>query len=106
MGGAITAAKFLEEFVEGKPWVHLDIAGTAWLDEGKPYFAKGPFGRARSHFRQPGDELGKIEKISDTFIKDFAALWIRHPELAAAVHEADGLIFDLIRRAGARRCPT
>ena len=43
-GGAITAAKFLEEFVENKPWVHLDIAGTAWLDEGKPYMAKGPSG--------------------------------------------------------------
>lgn len=43
-GGAITAAKFLEEFVEGKPWVHLDIAGTAWLEEGKPYMAKGPSG--------------------------------------------------------------
>jgi leucyl aminopeptidase len=43
-GGAITAAKFLEEFVEGKPWVHLDIAGTAWLDDGKPYMAKGPSG--------------------------------------------------------------
>ncbi|MBE7544648.1 MAG: leucyl aminopeptidase [Bryobacteraceae bacterium] len=43
-GGAITAAKFLEPFVEGKPWVHLDIAGTAWLDEGKPFLAKGPSG--------------------------------------------------------------
>lgn len=43
-GGAVTAAKFLEEFVEGKPWVHLDIAGTAWLDEGKPFLAKGPTG--------------------------------------------------------------
>ena len=43
-GGAITAAKFLEEFVEGKPWVHLDIAGTAWLDDAKPYLAKGPSG--------------------------------------------------------------
>jgi leucyl aminopeptidase len=43
-GGAITAAKFLEEFVEGKPWVHLDIAGTAWLDDGKPHLAKGPSG--------------------------------------------------------------
>jgi leucyl aminopeptidase len=29
-GGAITAALFLEEFVEKKPWAHLDIAGTAW----------------------------------------------------------------------------
>lgn len=43
-GGSITAAKFLEPFVEGKPWVHLDIAGTAWLDEGKPFLAKGPSG--------------------------------------------------------------
>jgi leucyl aminopeptidase len=43
-GGSITAAKFLEEFVEGKPWVHLDIAGVAWLDESKPYLAKGPTG--------------------------------------------------------------
>ncbi|MBC7928671.1 MAG: leucyl aminopeptidase [Bryobacteraceae bacterium] len=43
-GGSITAAKFLEEFVEGKPWVHLDIAGVAWLDDPKPYLAKGPTG--------------------------------------------------------------
>jgi leucyl aminopeptidase len=43
-GGAITAAKFLEEFVEKKPWVHLDIAGTAWLDDAKPWMAKGPSG--------------------------------------------------------------
>ncbi len=45
-GGAISAAKFLEQFVEGKPWVHLDIAGTAWLEEGKPFLAKGPSGIA------------------------------------------------------------
>jgi leucyl aminopeptidase len=31
-GGAITAAKFLEQFVAGKPWVHLDIAGPSWSD--------------------------------------------------------------------------
>lgn len=43
-GGAITAAMFLKEFVETTPWVHLDIAGTAWLEEGKPYLAKGPSG--------------------------------------------------------------
>jgi leucyl aminopeptidase len=30
--GATTAAIFLREFVEGKPWVHLDIAGSAWQD--------------------------------------------------------------------------
>ena len=43
-GGAITAAIFLKEFAEDTPWVHLDIAGTAWLDEVKPWLAKGPSG--------------------------------------------------------------
>jgi leucyl aminopeptidase len=43
-GGSITAAKFMEPFVEKKPWVHLDIAGTAWLDDPKPFLAKGPTG--------------------------------------------------------------
>jgi leucyl aminopeptidase len=43
-GGAITAAMFLKEFADNTPWVHLDIAGTAWLDDPKPYLAKGPTG--------------------------------------------------------------
>jgi leucyl aminopeptidase len=44
-GGAITAARFIKEFVgEGKPWVHLDIAGTAWMDDAKPWAPKGPTG--------------------------------------------------------------
>jgi leucyl aminopeptidase len=43
-GGSITAALFLSEFAEQTPWVHLDIAGTAWLDEAKPYMSKGPIG--------------------------------------------------------------
>ncbi len=42
--GAITAAKFLEEFAEGLPWAHLDIAGTAWADKDKPYVPKGAVG--------------------------------------------------------------
>ena len=41
--GTIYAGSFLEEFVEGKPWVHLDIAGTAW-DVGREYVGKGPTG--------------------------------------------------------------
>ncbi|MFQ5927400.1 MAG: leucyl aminopeptidase, partial [Terriglobia bacterium] len=45
-GGAISAAMFLKEFVDDTPWVHLDIAGTAWLEEAKPYLAKGPTGVA------------------------------------------------------------
>ena len=43
-GGAISAAWFIREFAEDTPWVHLDIAGTAWLDDAKPYMAKGPTG--------------------------------------------------------------
>jgi leucyl aminopeptidase len=43
-GGAITAALFLREFAEQTPWVHLDIAGTAWLEDSKPYMSKGPTG--------------------------------------------------------------
>jgi leucyl aminopeptidase len=39
----IYAGSFLEEFVGGKPWVHLDIAGTAW-DVGRDYVGKGPTG--------------------------------------------------------------
>ncbi|HEV2304237.1 MAG TPA: leucyl aminopeptidase [Candidatus Acidoferrales bacterium] len=45
-GGAITAAWFLKEFAEDTPWVHLDIAGTAWLDESKPWASSGPTGVA------------------------------------------------------------
>jgi leucyl aminopeptidase len=45
-GGAITAALFLKEFTGSLPWVHLDIAGTAWCEEPKPYQAKGPTGVA------------------------------------------------------------
>jgi leucyl aminopeptidase len=43
-GGAITAAAFLSKFVEDYPWVHLDIAGPAWLAKEKPYIPKGASG--------------------------------------------------------------
>ena len=45
-GGAITAAWFLKEFAEDTPWIHLDIAATCWVDEGRPWLAKGPTGVA------------------------------------------------------------
>jgi leucyl aminopeptidase len=45
-GGAITAAWFLREFTGDTPWVHLDIAGTAWLDDPKPWAPKGGTGVA------------------------------------------------------------
>ncbi len=43
-GGSITGAMFLKEFAGETPWIHLDIAGTAWDDEQKPWIAKGPTG--------------------------------------------------------------
>jgi leucyl aminopeptidase len=43
-GGAITAAFFLKQFVGTMPWVHLDIAGTAILEESGPYAPRGGSG--------------------------------------------------------------
>ncbi len=43
-GGAITAAQFLSEFVSGKSWVHIDIAGTAQTDKERGYIVKGATG--------------------------------------------------------------
>jgi leucyl aminopeptidase len=43
-GGAITAAAFLSKFAGNHPWVHLDIAGPAWLDKDRPYIPKGASG--------------------------------------------------------------
>lgn len=49
--GSITAGAFLEHFVDGRPWVHLDIAGTSWIeeppkaeDQAKPYNTAGAVG--------------------------------------------------------------
>lgn len=43
-GGAITAALFLKRFTGGLPWAHLDIAGTAWWEEAKPWHPAGATG--------------------------------------------------------------
>ena len=60
----IYAASFLEEFVDSKPWAHLDIAGTAW-DVGREYVGKGatgyrraPAGRAGARSRTLGIPRG------------------------------------------------
>jgi leucyl aminopeptidase len=44
--GSVTAALFLKQFTGGLPWAHLDIAGTAWAEEAKPYQPKGATGVA------------------------------------------------------------
>ncbi len=43
-GGGIGAALFLEEFVDDKPWVHIDIAGPAFMDDAEHYIPKGGTG--------------------------------------------------------------
>jgi leucyl aminopeptidase len=45
-GGSITAALFLKEFSGGLPWAHVDIAGTAWAEEARPFMPKGATGVA------------------------------------------------------------
>jgi leucyl aminopeptidase len=42
--GAITGALFIKEFTGDLPWVHMDIAGTAWAEEAKPYQPRGATG--------------------------------------------------------------
>jgi leucyl aminopeptidase len=43
-GGVITAAALLSKFVQEYPWVHLDIAATAWTEKERPYTPKGATG--------------------------------------------------------------
>jgi len=42
--GTITAGLFIGEFVQNKPWLHLDIAGTAWSEKEDGYYSKGGTG--------------------------------------------------------------
>jgi leucyl aminopeptidase len=60
-GGAITGALFIKEFAGGLPWVHMDIAGTAWAEEAKPYQPKGATGvatRSLVELAQAGNQWG------------------------------------------------
>ncbi len=43
-GSLVSSAYFLKEFAGETPWVHLDIAGTAWAEKEKPYIPKGASG--------------------------------------------------------------
>ncbi len=65
-GGASTAAAFLKEFAEDTPWLHLDIAGTAWMEDTKPWIAKGPSGiavRSLVEFARNFAELGTFSVL-------------------------------------------
>ena len=59
--GACTAAMFLKEFAGGLPWAHLDIAGTAWADEAKPWQPKGPTGVAVRTLAELAFTSGELE---------------------------------------------
>lgn len=58
-GGAETAGAFLKNFVADVPWIHLDIAGTAYLDNESPYLAKGPTGTPVRAFVALVEDLAK-----------------------------------------------
>jgi len=58
-GGASTGAWFIKEFVDDTPWVHLDIASTCWIDEGRPWLAKGPTGIAIRSIVDFANKLGQ-----------------------------------------------
>ena len=58
-GGAITAAKFLEQFVDRKPWVHLDIAGPSWADSESATRDAGGTGLLRPDPDRAGRILGQ-----------------------------------------------
>jgi leucyl aminopeptidase len=58
-GGAETAAAFLKNFVADVPWIHLDIAGTAYLESESSYLAKGPTGTPVRAFVALVEEMAK-----------------------------------------------
>jgi leucyl aminopeptidase len=62
-GGAITGALFIKQFAADLPWVHIDIAGTAWAEDAKPYQPKGPTGvgvRTLAELALDGEAWGKL----------------------------------------------
>jgi len=65
--GTLTAAAFLREFVDRTPWVHLDIAGTAYLENESAWQAKGPTGTPVRAF------LALVDSLSHPGAGDTAA---------------------------------
>ena len=94
-GGAITAAMFLKEFADPTPWVHLDIAGTAWLDDAKPFLAKGPTGVPGAHAGPAGDGLAALTYPSKI---ETGMRLLRHP-----VEDCVGELRGSVRSAQVRR---
>jgi leucyl aminopeptidase len=63
--GTLTAAAFLREFVDKTPWIHLDIAGTAYLDNESAWQAKGPTGTPVRAFLALIDSLSHPERNAE-----------------------------------------
>lgn len=61
--GSITAAKFLETFVSDSPWLHMDIAGTAYNVKSKKYLGEGASGFGVRLLWEVIDHLQKISKV-------------------------------------------
>jgi len=72
-GGAETAGAFLKAFVEDTPWIHLDVAGTAYLDSESPFMAKGPTGTPVRAFVSIVEDLAKNGTPSNGVAKSTVA---------------------------------
>jgi leucyl aminopeptidase len=72
-GGAETAGAFLKEFVADVPWIHLDIAGTAYLDGESSFAAKGPTGTPVRAFVAIAEALAGTPALSNGLAKVPAA---------------------------------
>jgi leucyl aminopeptidase len=58
--GASVGAKFLQQFTDGKPWIHLDIAGTSWPASTGPHLAAGPTGVTSRTLAELAHTLGSV----------------------------------------------
>ncbi len=95
-GGAITGALFIKEFAGGLPWVHMDIAGTAWAEEAKPYQPKGATGVAVRTLVELALAAGVLVNQPLDVVKSDTAMWLqqnpivvgpRRPAAARARHQ-------------------
>jgi len=73
-GGAETAGAFLKEFVADVPWIHLDIAGTAYLDGESSFQAKGPTGTPVRAFVAIVEELAGSNVAAGNGMPKMAAI--------------------------------
>ena len=67
--GAVTAAKFLEQFVADCPWVHLDIAGPSWAESESAHPRRRRHRLLREDPGQAGGKLGVMSQAPDARFK-------------------------------------